>query len=235
MGLFVRDSHNPVVRGGQLWGSICQGQGKSCPTNEVDKGTPQIIGKLNGYYYYYYYYYNYYVTFHGAAYDNVIYGARGIARIAGTTDFVTWETSGGDLPGDAIHSKRDCNKRDVAWQDGCIGIGAARLLRSGGYNYSLAEAADKSLVCQVNQNWVVGLLRSKTYSASGAWENYLGNPLFTSLTTSPVGCALQYMSLFRDRGETYLTVGVYVPEYGWPNYTYQLTDAPPAASSMKVK
>ena len=23
MGLFVRDSHNPVVRGGKLWGSIC--------------------------------------------------------------------------------------------------------------------------------------------------------------------------------------------------------------------
>ena len=223
MGLFARDSHNPVVRGGQLWANICKGEGKSCPTNMVDEGTPQIIGKRSGYYY---------VTFHGAAYDKVVYGARGIAR---TTDFVHWESSGADLPGDAIHSKTDCNKWDIAWQDGCIGIGAARLLRSGGYNYSLAEAADKTLICQVNQNWVVGLMRSKTYSASGAWENYLGNPLITNLTTSPVGCALQYMSLFRDRGETYLTVGVYVPEYGWPNYTYQLTDSPPTAPSMKVK
>lgn len=75
----------------------------------------------------------FYVTFHG--YD---YASRRAARgVATTPDFVTWFTSGGDLPGDAIFSPDDCNKWNMPWaKGGCIGPGEASIVRApSGYMY----------------------------------------------------------------------------------------------------
>lgn len=212
MGAFAADAANPVVTGGELWSQICSGSGKACPLTMKDEGTAQIVSKVGGYYY---------VTFHGANYGFTITGARGVAR---TTDFVHWQVSGADLPDNAILSATDCSSWAAQWNaGGCIGTGNARILRSGGYNYILAEAADDSLGCTAGQHWVFGLLRSTVWSSSGAWEEYPpSNPFVTNGNLSPVGCALQYQSLFRDRGDIFLTFSLYSPDYAFPNYTFEL-------------
>ncbi|MDD4976197.1 MAG: hypothetical protein PHY93_17705 [Bacteriovorax sp.] len=225
MGMFQPNTSNPVVVGGALWSPICSGGGKSCPATTVDEGTPQIIAKKNGYFY---------VTFHGFDYAGMKLGARGIAR---TTNFVTWETSGAGLPNDAMLTSQDCNSWDANWgAGGCIGFGAARNLRSNGYEYILGEASDKTLLCTLGQVWVFGLVRSPAIAASGNWENYSKNPYIINLlqNDSPFGCGLQYMNLFRDRGEIYLSFGLWTPDMNFPNYTYKLVKGK-GPDQLKVK
>jgi hypothetical protein len=216
VGTFSADTNNPIVTGGQLWSQICSGPGKSCPSTMIDEGTAQIIKKENGYFY---------VTFHGANYENGT-GARGVAR---TLDFKNWETFGADLPGDALLSAKDCNPWSVNWNaGGCIGFGDASLIRSNGYNYILAEAADKSLGCTAGQNWFFGLMRSTSLSPSGTWDSYSSNPFVIDLTAAPPGCALQYMTFVRDRGDLFLQFGFYESDGQFPNMFYQLVNGPGA-------
>jgi hypothetical protein len=217
MGAYTPDSANPVVRGGQLWSKICGGYGKACPANMVDEGTVQIIRKTNGYYY---------VTFHGAnsLSGGRTGGARGVAR---TRDFKTWETSGADLPGNAMMSPADCNVWDANWSPGgCIGEGDASLIRSGGYNYMLVEATDKSLICTPGQQWVFGLMRSRGLNPSGYWENYVANPFVMDPVDTPWGCRLQYMNFTRDRGDVFLSFGYASAAGTFPNRIYQLVKGP---------
>jgi hypothetical protein len=215
-GAFTPDAANPSVKGGQLWSQICSGSGKACPSSMVDEGTTQIIGKTNGYYY---------VTFHGAnSNSGNTTGARGVAR---TQDFRTWEVSGADLPGNAMLGPSDCNAWNAGWgPSGCIGEGDASLIRSGGYNYMLVEAADKSLNCTPGQKWVFGLMRNSTLGPSGTWETYGSNPFVAGLTDSPTGCTLQYMNFNRDRGDIFLSFGYRDSSGGYPTQFYQLVDGP---------
>jgi hypothetical protein len=225
LGTFSAGPANPVVSAGQLWKQICSGTAKACPETMIDEGTPQIIGKSNQGYFY--------VTFHGANYGALVTGARGAAR---TRDFVHWEVAADDLPGNAMLSAADCNGWNVRWASGgCIGAGAARIIRSNGLYYMLTEAADHSLGCVAGQVWVFGLLRSPTLAASGGWQNYDSNPFISDENVSPGGCALQYMNFVRDRGELFLEFSLYTPDYPFPNYTYQLVDGPPSSNAMQVK
>lgn len=213
VGKFVANTSNPVVVGGDLWSRICSGQGKACPTTMVDEGTPQIIKKVDNYFY---------VTFHGANYDGTpsITGARGIAR---TTDFVTYQVSGADLPGDAMISANDCNPWDINWKTGgCIGVGAANSIKSNGKYYMMVEAADLSLTCRPGQNWVFGLVRSNSLSKSGTWEHYPDNPYVVNQNVAPGGCGLQYMNFMRDRGEIFLHFGFLSSANQFPNLNFQL-------------
>lgn len=79
-----------------------------------------------------------------------------------------------------------------------------------------------------------GLVRNTTLGASGSWTSYPGNPFIQNQNVSPVGCALQYMNVVRDRGELYLVFSLYTPDYGFPNYDYQLV-AGPGPSKLLVK
>lgn len=116
-GTWTPDSHNPVVKGGQLFSQICSGSGKHCQVGMVDEGTPEIVEKVDG---------KFYVTFHGYDYGRKA-AARGVAR---TTDFFNWEVSGAGLPNDVIFSAADCNRWNVSWATGgCIGSGEASILR----------------------------------------------------------------------------------------------------------
>jgi hypothetical protein len=225
IGAFIADSANPVVSGGQLWSQICSGIAKACPKTMRDEGTPQILRKSSEGYFY--------VTFHGANFGTVITGARGAAR---TRDFVHWEVVADDLPGNAMLSAADCSGWNAGWASGgCIGEGAARIIRSDGLYYMLTEASDHSLACVAGQIWVFGLLRSKTLAASGGWQNYGSNPFISDENVSPVGCAIQYMNFIRDRGELFLEFDLYTPNYPFSNYLYQLVDGPPSSSAMQVK
>lgn len=210
IGSFVSDPANPVVASGQLWNAICTGITKHCPSGTVDEGTPQIVSKENG---------QFTVTFHGAHGSPQVNGYRGVAT---TNDFHQWQVTGASLPGDALLSPVDCNSWGGWNAGGCIGFGAARLLRSDGYNYILAEAADTSLNCVAGQRWVFGLLRNETFGSSETWTNYARNAYVENQNVSPVGCALTYMNMVRDRGDIYLMFAPYTPDYGFPNYTYQL-------------
>jgi hypothetical protein len=223
-GVFVPDPANPVVVGGELWNRICAGKSSVCPTSMRDEGTPQILFKnREGYYY---------VTFHGANYGSVVTGARGVAR---TRDFVHWQTSAADLPSTAILTANDCNEWDVKWQaGGCIGIGAAQILRSNQYFYLLAEAADRSLGCEKGQNWIFGLLRNTEIGDSGTWQPYPSNPFVTDETPSTVGCDLEYMNFLRDRGEIFLYFALYSRDYPFPGYLYQLVNGAGYSSVLRV-
>jgi hypothetical protein len=136
----------------------------------------------------------FYVTFHG--YD---YASKRAARgVATTSDFVTWSTSGGDLPGDAIFSPDDCNKWNMPWaKGGCIGPGEASVLRApSGYMYQVIEAADVALTCDLDhgvQWWPLGMVRSKTWAASPQWEEMKQSPFVGGPAGGEphVGCSIQ--------------------------------------------
>ena len=207
-GLWEVDKSNPVVVPGQLWSQICKGgvgAGKACDDasdgghGTHDEGTPEIVRTdANGYHY---------VTFHGCN-DWANRSARGVAR---TRDFVEWQTEGDGLPGDAIFGQVDCNRWNVSggWANGtCIGGGeGSTLVAADGYMYMLIEAPDISLGCLgAGQNWVLGLLRSQTFSKAGTWEQF-GGAGGASPTVVPVvkkGCFIQYHRLFADDRGTYL-------------------------------
>lgn len=196
-GVWTADAANPVVRGGQLFGTICAGAGKHCHVGTVDEGTPQIVEKAGGLFY---------VTFHG--YDYALKSA--VRGVAATPDFVSWQTTGAGLPNDAIFSSADCAAWNVSWAaGGCIGSGEASIVRApSGYMYEIIEAADVALTCDLNageQWWPLGIVRSQTYAASPQWQQAATTPLMIG---PHVGCALQYNSLWLDdaTGKTWWAV-----------------------------
>ena len=209
-GLWTINDKNPVVLPGQLWSQICAGgvaAGKACDGAEDgghgthDEGTPEIVRSDDKGFHY--------VTFHGCN-DWANRSARGVAR---TRDFVEWETHGEGLPGDAIFGQVDCNQWNVSggWADGtCVGGGEGSIIvADDGFMYQLIEAPDVNLGCHTKegeQNWVLGLLRSKTFSKAGTWEQF-GSSGGTSPTVVPYvkeGCFIQYHRLFADDQGTYL-------------------------------
>lgn len=192
-GPFTPNPHNPVVVGGQLWGRICALPGAHCHVGMVDEGTPEIVLKdADGFFY---------VTFHGwdAGRDQ---SARGIAR---TQDFVTWEVTGGLLPGDAIFTSADCATWNISWaKGGCVGGGEGTMLFQNGTFHHLIEAPDISLGCLTTpgqQNWVLGLLRSPTFRPTLGWAQ-ARNPAVVPAVKQ--GCYIQYHRLFEDSTNTYL-------------------------------
>jgi len=202
-GRWTIDPANPVVRSGELWKYICSGPGKHCSEGTIDEGTPQIVEKIKGWYV---------VTFHGYNYQ-LRQGARGVVV---TTDFHVFQTCAVNgyptqLPCDAMFSRFDCNKWSTPWAGGgCIGSGAASVLRSPRtkYLYQIIEAADVTLVCLTKPNqqwWPFGMVRwtdPNSWGASPTWaEISPSNPIVQG---DHVGCALQYNSLWEDyTGEIY--------------------------------
>lgn len=175
-----------TVRPSSLWTPICAGTGKSCPNSPgsvFDEGTPDFLFKYKGYRYF---------SFHG--YDGVR-GYRGAAR---TKDFMTWETRGPKLPGDAMITSRDC----AATVPGCIGGGASSILKSGDYYYMLIETPTKNLACTPGQNWPFMLFRSLDIARSGRWEAYPGNPFipdpYFAAQPNSAFCGLQYAQWIQD-------------------------------------
>jgi len=203
-GEWVPNPNNPVVLGGALFASICNGSGKHCLPGMVDEGTPDIVMKQNG---------SFYVTFHGYDYGRNL-SARGIAK---TMDFVTWVTHDEELPGDVIFSSIDCNNWKINWaENSCVGGGAGWVLKSGDYFYQLIEAPDISLLCLgPRQNWVFGLLRSPVlWAVSGTWEQFGAELTQSGLNPIIVpalqwGCALQYDQIFQSEDSIYLSYWYY--------------------------
>jgi hypothetical protein len=82
-------------------------------------------------------------------------------------------------------SKTDCDQWTTArlpggghfaWDSGgCVGGGEGSILisRKDEYMYQLIEAPDLSLACETapgkQQNWVLGLSRSRVWAPSGEW------------------------------------------------------------------
>lgn len=118
VGPFTPDPGNPVVRSGQLWGSIC-GPGRNCPAGMGEEGTPDIVSKSpDGLFF---------VTFHGWD-PAATKSARGVAA---TKDWTTWYTSGYGLPTGAIFTDADCHRWSVpgGWANGtCVGGGEGSIL-----------------------------------------------------------------------------------------------------------
>ena len=220
---WVENMNNPVVKSGQLWSKICSPPSHCSPLT-IEEGTPDIVKKdTDGYFW---------VTFHGCV-PNATSSSRGVAK---TKDFVKWETYGDGLPNDAIFTKNDCNNWNVSWSNGtCVGGGEGSItIGNDGYMYELIEAPDISLGCKgKGQNWVLGLLRSKTFSATGTWENFkYAKPLVVPIIK--IGCYIQYHRIFYDRfrGHTYLEFWTMGGEYGtgWM-HIFKLINIPKGESS----
>ena len=220
---WVENMNNPVVKSGQLWSEICSPPSHCSPLT-IEEGTPDIVKKdTDGYFW---------VTFHGCV-PNATSSSRGVAK---TKDFVKWETYGDGLPNDAIFTKNDCNNWNVSWSNGtCVGGGEGSItIGNDGYMYELIEAPDISLGCKgKGQNWVLGLLRSKTFSATGTWENFkYAKPLVVPIIK--IGCYIQYHRIFYDRfrDHTYLEFWTMGGEYGtgWM-HIFKLINIPKGESS----
>ncbi len=220
MGRFDPDPGNPVIRRGALWSRIC-GPEKSCPSDTLDEGTPEIVKKANGFYF---------VTFHGVRAEGVAHTSNGVRPrfvgyrgIAKTRDWHTWITDDGDLPNDAIWSPRDCRDWKVGWspETGCVGGGHASTLITQNYTYMLIESADLSLNCTAGQHWVIGLVRARGFKASGEWHQWPSNPLLKS--DNGELCAIQYPRLFKDAGSIYLSYWTVGPKGGQdPNTMFHI-------------
>lgn len=199
MGEFTEPLQNPVIKGGasrDLWKNICTNATKDCylqagGNNVSDAGTFEIF-RYDGVYYY--------IGFHG--YD----GVRGYRGIAKTADFKTYIAGNPNknVPADAILDKNDATNWREAWQGGgSIGFGNASILYQNSYYYMLAEAADMNLACSNNQNWDIGIFRSKSLTNT-TWQQYpKGNPIFYSTkkpykngTTQP--CSPAYAQFLQD-------------------------------------
>lgn len=147
------------------------------------EGTPEIVYKDEAGYYY--------VTFHG--WDPAhVQSARGVAK---SRDFVNWKTAGRRLPNDAMFTGADCTPWNISWaKGGCVGGGAASILRSGDYLYMVIEAPDISLGCLTQpgqQNWVLGLLRAPAaaFLATKQWQPFQAVP--TVVPVVKQGCYIQ--------------------------------------------
>ncbi len=199
MGRFVADPANPVVRGGQLWPAICSGQRKSCPAKVFDEGTPDIMEKRDG---------QFIVTLHG--FD----GRNGYRTVASTPDFRTWSVARAGLPNDAILTAAECR----GWLPGCVGFGQATAIRSGGRIYMVAEAMNRTLLCQEDQIWTFALLRSKQdawpRSGQGGWERFRLNPLLRpSNRDAKTPCQVAYARWLVDGADTYLIYEDWAPKH----------------------
>lgn len=188
LGMFTPNIWNPVVRGGQLFSSICAGEDKHCPLGTHDEGTPQIVMKdSDGFFW---------VTFHGATPSNS--GVRGVAT---TKDFVTWQTQGRGLPNDVIFSAHDCDA-SANWTVGglpytCCGGGEGSIILSEMWKYMLIEAPQHTLSCGGTNLWPLALVRSQYFAPSGMWEQHPGlEPVVVPLHSE--GCYIQYPRLFFD-------------------------------------
>lgn len=199
LGRFVADPTNPVVRSGQLWHSICAGARKSCPLSVVDEGTPDIVENHNGLFI---------VTLHG--FD----GKNGYRTVVATPDFRTWSVAGEGLPNDAILTAAECS----AWLAGCVGFGQATAVRSGNHIYMVAEAMDRSLLCQEDQTWTFALLRSKkrAWPRSGQkeWELFRPEPLLRPSNPDPkTRCQVAYARWLVNGADTYLIYEDWEPKH----------------------
>lgn len=200
VGLFDADAYpNPVIRGGDLWRKICDTNDDVCsklsggPGKVADEGTYQFIEKKHGYYY---------VSMHG--FD----GTNGYSGIVRSADLITWDAGNLslDTPSDAIYSKANANKWRENWINGTsIGSGRSSISVEDGYYYNMVEAADISLLCRVNQNWNVGLVRSDHVTNTN-WEEFpRGNPIYYSSqfknsndNRDSMACNVQYAGMFYD-------------------------------------
>lgn len=222
-GLWQRNPHNPVVRSNQLWGQICKSSA-NCFKDTHDEGTPEIVQKdSDGYFY---------VTFHGLSNNHGKDKTKAVRGVAKTKDFVQWETSGANLPGDAIFGQVDCKSWSPpgGWDKGCAGGGGATILRDGDYMYHLIEAPDGDLSCNgPGQNWDLGLLRSKTFAPAGAWEQFTPSmPLV--IPEQKIGCFIQYHKLFSDDQGTYLEYWAGTNNDGW----MQILKLTPGPGSLPI-
>lgn len=198
-GSFAPDPSNPVVRGGKLWATICAGAHKSCPSGVIDEGTPDIVEKRGG---------RFIVTFHG--FD----GQKGYRMVVATPDFRSWIVAGRGLPNDAILTSTDCSK----WLADCVGFGEATAIRSGSHIYIVAEAMNRSLLCQEDQTWGFTLLRSKDeewpISGREKWELFWKNPLLRpSKPDAKTLCQVAYARWLVDGNETYLIYEDWAPQH----------------------
>ena len=200
LGAFVADPANPVVRGGQLWSTLC-GSGKSCPSGVLDEGTPDIVAKQGG---------MFLVTMHG--YDPA--SERGYRGVVATPDFRRWATSGPGLPGANVLGPQDCAK----WLSACVGFGQASSVLANGRIYVIAESMDRSLVCVPNQEWVFAIMRSTGQGwprgGSGGWQRLPNNALVRrNWPDAKTPCALSYARWIVDGPEIYLTYEDWEPNH----------------------
>jgi len=194
VGAWVKDT-NGIVKSGDLWRRICL-PGTKCNqisggNNVADEGTPEFVGKIGD---------SFYVTFHGYT-PSGGYGYRGIAS---TKDFKTWAI----VAPDSIADKYSCANWQIGYDAaGCIGAGAASLIREDPYYYMLVELPDKNLACASGQKWPFGLFRSTALS-NVTWDSYPDNPMVYSSMQHPPDssecwlCNIQYMRLFHDADNT---------------------------------
>ena len=264
---WIPNQGNPVVYGGQLWSQICKKNRreptKHCAPDTHDEGTPEIVFTDDEGFHY--------VTFHGV--DGT--GQKAARGVAKTKDFVTWTVKEKDkeckkveknkkgknkkvgegycLPNDAIYSWADCMSWNVDWHDGkCVGGGEGSTLISSvdGYMYMLIESADVNLSCTDDQNWVLGLLRSKTFSPSQTWEQMpmpnkgydnqhlssirlLNDTKYMEPVVVPAekkGCYIQYHRLFQDSEGTYLEYWTGADNNGW----MQIYKLVPGAGTLPI-
>jgi len=199
IGRFVADSANPVVRGGQLWTLICAGPAKSCPKKVFDEGTPDIVEKRDS---------KFIITLHG--FD----GKNGYRTVAATPDFRSWTVAGDRLPDDAILTAAECR----GWLTGCVGFGEATATRAGGHIYMLAEAMNRTLLCQEDQIWTFALLRSKQRawprSGHNEWELFRLKPLLRPSNPDPkTRCQISYAKWLVDGIDTYLIYEDWEPKH----------------------
>jgi hypothetical protein len=203
MGPFTaRGVENPVIRAGDLWGSICDA-GDDCGGRPVaDEGTFNIFDYDGR---------DFWISFHGWDGAN---GFRGIAKTPDFRRFVADRPEAG-VPTDAILDAADATGFNEQWAPGGpIGAGAGSVVREGRRLYAINEFADISLSCTAGQNWDLGMFRTDS-TASVQWEPYpRGNPVVYSSRIpesngQSSGCNVLYPTLFRDpaTGNWYLMHG----------------------------
>lgn len=171
-----------VIRSGEIFSEM------GLPSY-YDEGTPQIIQKVGP---------HFYMTFHG------FNGQNGVRAVAWSDDLIHW------LPtiSSPTFTSADCADWNVPWTGGCIGGGWADTHIIGNYYYVLIEAADKNLLCGVqNQQWVFGLLRT-TNITTPAWQELPHGPgiIYNSAQQPDLFvCGDSYAQLFVSGNDTYLT------------------------------
>jgi hypothetical protein len=204
MGPFAAKAENPVIRGGDLWGSICDAGDDCGQQTVVDEGTFNVF-HYDGRYFW--------ISFHGS---DGVHGYRGIAK---TADFrrgsYLVDRPDEGVPADAILDAGDAMGFHEQWAPGGpIGAGAGTIVQERDHLYALGEFPDISLRCTAGQNWDLGMFRSDS-SASADWEPFPpGNPIVASSRApeadgQPLGCNVLYPTLFRDpsKGSWYLMHG----------------------------
>jgi hypothetical protein len=191
MSAFSAGPSNPIIRGGDLWGAMCD-PGDACAAHPIrESGTYNIFRDDRD---------GYWISFHGS---DGTHGYRGIARTPDFSRFVVDRPDQG-VPADAFLGARDGIGFNETWSGGqAVGAGAGAVVQEGRYLYAVNEFADISLRCTDGQNWDVGLFRS-TSAASTRWEPFPGgNPIVASSRAPeangrPPGCNVLYPTMFRD-------------------------------------